>query len=418
MKKIRRVLALFVAVAMVAASIGCSKEITAEDLMVNVETSNVSEVYLDDSFCEKYSAAAFKMLQNEYSSKSTKVVLSPLAVYYNCAMLANGATGKTKNDIQGMFGRDFMTGFLNANMHSFNENLKDSDKSKLYFENALWFNSDKNITPSQTFLSTVKTNYDIDAYRESFSKDAVKNINNWASNKTNMYSERILKEFKSDAPLYLVNTTLIEADWEAPISPADTFDGKFKSLSGEEQSVQMMSSMEKLYVMDENVVGFIKKYSGNNYAFVALIPANERDTSLDNLIPYLASDKTYFTLMKKRKDFLTIDASIPKYSCEFTGEVNQLIEKANLGELLNSEFANFDDVGTCDGKIYLGGLALSTGLNVTEGGTKRGTGANVGNAPAGVNMIPINLNRPFVFAVVDTKRFLPVIVGAINSVKD
>ena len=33
-------------------------------------------------------------------------------------------------------------------------------------------------------------------------------------------------------------------------------------------------------------------------------------------------------------------------------------------------------------------------------------------------MIPVSLNRPFVFAVVDTKRFLPVIVGAVNAVKD
>ena len=112
-----------------------------------------------------------------------------------------------------------------------------------------------------------------------------------------------------------------------------------------------------------------------------------------------------------------MDASIPKFSCSYTGEINNLIEKAELGQIFSSENAGFDNVGTCDGKIYLGGIAISTGLTVTESGTKKGTGANVGNNDAGVDMIPINLNRPFVFAVVETKRYLPVMVGAVNSVK-
>ena len=37
MKKIRRVLAFLVAAAMIVASVSCKKEVTAEDLMVNVE---------------------------------------------------------------------------------------------------------------------------------------------------------------------------------------------------------------------------------------------------------------------------------------------------------------------------------------------------------------------------------------------
>ena len=56
-------------------------------------------------------------------------------------------------------------------------------------------------------------------------------------------------------------------------------------------------------------------------------------------------------------------------------------------------------------------------LTVTESGTKKGTGANVGNDQTALNAIPVNLDCPFVFAVVETKRYLPVMVGAINSVR-
>ena len=64
MKKVRRLLALLMAVSIAVVSAGCSKEITAEDLMVNIEENNASELDLDDAFCEKYSVAAFKMLKN------------------------------------------------------------------------------------------------------------------------------------------------------------------------------------------------------------------------------------------------------------------------------------------------------------------------------------------------------------------
>ena len=37
MKKVRRLLALLMAVSIAVVSAGCSKEITAEDLMVNIE---------------------------------------------------------------------------------------------------------------------------------------------------------------------------------------------------------------------------------------------------------------------------------------------------------------------------------------------------------------------------------------------
>ena len=207
MKKFRRVLALFTAVTMTVAAIGCSKEVTAEDLMTNVETTNAPEVYIGESVCDKYSVAAFKMLRKAYSQEDTNVVISPAAIYTNLFMLSNGATGKTKNDLQGVLGKLYDSDFLNSNMNSFKNNFKDTDNTKLYFNNAMWFNSDRNITPSSEFLAAAKSFYNADAYKESFSKDAVTNINNWASNKTDMYAERIIKEIPADVPMYLVPPT-------------------------------------------------------------------------------------------------------------------------------------------------------------------------------------------------------------------
>ena len=416
MKKIRRVLALFVAVSLTVTAIGCSKEVTAEDLMANVQETNVSDEYIDDAICNKYSMTAFKLLKDEYSYDNTNVVLSPLAYCYNLSMLSNAANGHTKNDLQGVLGKPYSSDYLNSLMHSFNENLNNTDNAKLYFNNALWYNSDKNITPDPDFLTMAKSFYNADAYRESFGKDAVSNINNWSSNKTDMYAERIITEIPSEAPFYVVNITQLEANWESLIRPADIFDGKFRSQSGEEQDVQMMSSIETIYLGNESVQGFMKMYSGGNYAFIALVPKNQ-NSSLTDLIDYVSRENVYRELIKSRKDWVVVDACIPKFSCSYTGEINSLVEKEGFGEIFSSEKANFENMGTCDEKIYCGGIAITTGLTVTESGTKKGTGANVGNDQTALNAIPVNLDCPFVFAVVETKRYLPVMVGAINSVR-
>ncbi len=419
MKKIRRVLAFLVAAAMIVASVSCKKEVTAEDLMVNVEEGDASEIYLDDTFCDKYCAAAFAMLSHEYSADGPNVVISPLSVYYNLALLANGATGETKSQLEKMLDKYYPTDSMNTYMHSFMENLHDTDTAKFYFDSAIWANSDKNVDVSDEFLAAAKTFYKASAYKESFGETAVNNINNWASNKTNMYSERILKDMPSDAPLYLANYALLDADWESPISPENVLDGKFKAFGSEEQDVQMMSSYESTFIgQEEEVRGFIKNYAGGNYAFLAIIPMNENKSAIANYIDFLSKDKYYQDLIKKRKEYRVVDASIPKFSCEYTGGLKSMLEDMELGNIFNSQYAGLDQIGSSDEKLYVGDISVSTGLTVTEKGTRKGTGANVGNTGVGTNVIPISLNRPFIFAVVDTKRYLPIIVGAVNSVKD
>ena len=57
MKKLRRVLALLLTAAMLTAFVGCQKEVTAENLMENVEAENASEMDLDNDFCKAYRKA-------------------------------------------------------------------------------------------------------------------------------------------------------------------------------------------------------------------------------------------------------------------------------------------------------------------------------------------------------------------------
>ena len=419
MKKLKRVISLLIAAAMVTAIVSCKKEITAEDLMANISEADASGLYLDDGFSNYYCVAAFKMLESQYSSDGPNVVISPLATFFNLSMLSNGASGWTKTQLEKSLSNSFSTDVLNTYMHSITENNVNNETAKLYFENAMWFNADKNIEVNNDFLVAAKTFYDASAFRETFSATAAGNINNWASNKTDMYVENIVKDVPSDLSIFMQNITVMDADWESPISPENVLDGVFTTPDAVEQNVQMMSSYEAVYIGDDkNVDGFAKKYAGGNYAFIAMIPKYESKNALVTFINYLAQNRNFRNFIDDRKDYRIVDASIPKFSCEYSGGIKEMVKPLNVDAVFSPESASLNNIGTCDEKLYISDVNIYTGLNVTERGTSKGTGANVNNTAVATNAVPVSLNRPFVFAVVDTKRYLPIILGAVNSVKD
>ncbi len=415
MKKNHRILAILLSVALLAAAAGCQKEVTAEDLMTNISVENASESSLDDSFCQIYSGTSFKILKNVYSSNGGNVIISPLAAYYNASLIANGSNANDKARIEKAFGNNFSTDQLNVFLHSYCERQLNTDFAKLYFVNGIWFNSDKNATPFSDFLSIAKTYYDAAAYKDSFSKDAVTNINNWMSNKTDLFVEKPVNEISSDAPACLVNATTMDANWEAQIPLENVLPGKFTNISGVEEDVKMMSCYEYIYIGDDNVKGFMKNYAGGKYAFLALLPSQNTSSAVINLLDYLSQGSTYRHLIK-RKGRRTIDASIPRFSCDFIGGMKPVFEGLDVGTCFNSKYADLDNMATSDDRFYLDDLYTYTSLSLTEKGTGKGTGGTVTNSAVGASVTPVNLNRPFVFAVVDTQYYIPIMVGAVNTI--
>lgn len=415
MKKIRRAVALIIASAMLVAFAGCQKEITAEDLTENVSAENASEVDLDDSFCKKYSAFAFKLLQNAYTSDAENIVVSPLSVSYNLALLYNGANGDTTDQLRGILGTPIGVNEMNVYMHSYSERLTDSDLTKLYFNNAMWFNSDKNAAPSASFLQANATYFGNAMFKESFNSEAVTNIGNWISNQTNQNVEYIVDELPPEAPMYMVSSLMFDASWTKQYSYQNIQEGTFTTKAGVEQNAQMMSAFEYSYIHDDLAKGFIKEYSGGNYAFIALLP--QENLKMEDYIARLAVGDKYAPLLKSKLPYV-IDVTMPKFSCEYRAGMAETLSKMKLGKAFDSNAADLSMLGTSDGKLYAGDLFVRTTFSVTEKGTSKGTAATVAddNSTA-TNTYVISLDRPFLFMVIDLNYNLPILLGVVNSVE-
>ena len=412
MKKIRRALALLLTAALLLAAAGCQKEVTAEDLMANITAGNASEMDPNQKFCQDYARIAFTMLGNAYSKDGGNVVFSPLSVMYHLGLLYNGTEGNTADELNELFSKNNVNPEeFNIHLHSYLEKLKDTDLSTFYFKNAIWFNSDKNATPTQAFLQTAADYYGPAAYKESFGPDAVTNINNWISNSTNMDIEYILNEMPADAPMVLLSAAMMNANWASPYPYGSIQDGVFTNAAGGEEKAQMMSALETQYLSDGEAKGFIKPYSGGNYAFVGILPKHE---DITGYVTSMNVSGRYDNIIKPLYKQVA-DVTIPKFSCEYTGGMSEMLGTVGVSRIFNAGYSQLGGMGTADGNLYAGDLFVRTGMSVTEKGTSKGTGMSSSSTDTATDVHAVQMNRPFIFMVIDTRYNLPLIVGAVNT---
>ena len=127
-----------------------------------------------------------------------------------------------------------------------------------------------------------------------------------------------------------------------------------------------------------------------------------------------------YTASQKYRFYLEVKALLEKMkvSGEYKGGMKNTLEALGCVRPFNKESASFLNLGTADEKLYVEDINVYTRMSVTEKGTSKGTGASVSNSNSATSVVPVTLNRPFVFAVVDTKKYLPIVVGAVNHVKE
>ena len=84
--------------------------------------------------------------------------------------------------------------------------------------------------------------------------------------------------------------------------------------------------------------------------------------------------------------------------------------------VLACDFSKLGEI--TDGNIYVGEVAHSTKISVTETGTKAGAATAVTFKGYGAPMNPkeVNLDRPFVYMIVDTDNNTPIFMGTLMSV--
>lgn len=411
------ILSLILICSMAVNLTGCATKVQAADLMEGVQPNTVTGKAADDAFAQSQMRLAVELFQSSVlESKDENVLISPLSIQLALAMTANGADGNTKAEMEALLGGEISLEDLNEYLHSYVNNLPSAEKYKLQIANSIWFRDDEGrLQVEKDFLQKNADYYGAQAYKATFDDQTLKDINNWVKGHTDGMIDSILDQIDDDAVMYLINALVFDAEWQHVYDKSDVYRGKFTNIDGTEKQVDMMHSEETVYLQDENATGFMKPYIGSKYSFAALLPNEGVD--INEYIAGLTGEKLMKTINTPQLGMVM--ATLPKFSYEYELTMNDVLKELGMPTAFNETKVDFSKLGESSrGNIFIGEVLHKTFISVDELGTKAGavTKVEMKDESAPMSEWVVNLNRPFVYMIIDNESKLPVFIGLVAAI--
>ena len=414
MKTLKIIISLLLFIAIAVNIAGCAVTVQADDLMKDISPDKINGKSTDEKFTASMADFSIELFKKSITDKENSLV-SPLSVMLALAMTANGANNETLSQMEKLLGGGITLTELNEYLYSYVNGLPNESKSKLSIANSIWFRDDKDrLHVEADFLQKNADYYNAAAYKSAFDTQTVKDINNWVKSNTGGMIDNIIDEIDTNAMLYLINAVAFDAEWQTVYNDYNIENGDFTDINGNIQNVDFMHSMEYQYLDDGRATGFVKPYVNNNYSFAALLP-NE-DIAIEEYINSLTGAGFINTL--KNYESETVYTAMPKFGYEYEIQMNDALKVLGMPDAFDGEKADFKKMAvSTGGNIYIGEVLHKTYISVDERGTKAGAVTKVEMNAMGVPRgQTVQLDRPFVYAIIDNATNLPVFIGTLMTV--
>jgi len=414
--KYTRIIIAFLLIAIISIGIvGCTTLAGATtDLMDGVVSQNVYGRPVDNEFIAPMADFSINLFQQSIADDENSLI-SPLSVMLALAMTTNGADGETLTELEALLGGGMPIDLLNEYLYSYVNRLPSQENAKLSIANSIWFRDDESLNVVPEFLQVNADFYRAQIYRAAFDERTVSDINGWVYENTDGMIDDIIEGISVDTVMFLINAVAFDAEWARIFTEDNVREGDFTDIHGNNQRVEFMHSTEHRFIEDGKATGFIKPYAGGSYSFVALLP-NE-DVSIDEYIQSLTGSG--FIEMLENMRSVDVVASMPKFEFEFDLSMVDALKALGVEAAFNNEMADFSEMATsANGNIFIDDVIHKTFISVDERGTRAGAATMVvmraESAPAEIKFV--RLDRPFVFAIVDSSTNLPIFIGAVLTV--
>ena len=125
------------------------------------------------------------------------------------------------------------------------------------------------------YIEYIQKTFDAEYRLSDFDKKTVKEINDWVDKKTNHMIDEIINKLDDATVMVLVNAIAFEGKWQKAYNETQVNDGEFKGVGGT-QTVSFLYCNESTYFETEKATGFLKNYAGGDYAFLAILPTDDK----------------------------------------------------------------------------------------------------------------------------------------------
>ena len=370
---------------------------------------NVNEIAIVDA----QTGSALDMLRYfDSNSQEDNFMVSPLSVQFSLGMLANGAQGKTLDEITAALGSYSLDELNELNRRLLTELPKADKKTTLRSANSAWLNKGFNLLP--TYSRSVAEFYSADAATVDLSSDAaMKEINDWCASKTDGMIPTILKEpYDDNTEFVLLNAMYFKGEWQKPFETKNTVSKDFNNADGTVSKVATMCKREYMqYGKTEKYELARMNYGNGAYAMTLLLPAEE--SSLSEALQTL--DEYTWSTWKRIHETIDCNLEMPKFSIETYLELDKYFKSIGIKEVYDSEKADLSAMA--DRNTCLTKSDQFTRIDVDEKGTVAAvvTKHEGGDTDIFVEEIDFHVDRPFAFIIEETSTGTILFTGRVNK---
>lgn len=343
------------------------------------------------------------------------IFVSPLSMFIDFSMLANGGSGDYQEKIMELLKLDRGTniGELNDfNKRIVNELLAADPKVKFTIANSLWTHTTVDLKKS--LVETLLKYYEATSSSVDFnSNSTVDKINGWAKSATKGLIPKVFEygSLTSDNVFALCNALYFEGKWASEIKESNTTDRVFYNQNGLEPIVPTMQTWPDMAIFKDNLTVLRKHYGNCAYSIYFILP--DEGVSLQSVMSELNGNK-WKELKENEKEYggilrfpkFKIDYNI-RLTCEEKYEslgTNEVLSEPDLREMTDKSIAALQ-------------VIQNNTVEVDESGSKAAAVTVITGNPTFAMpsdpQTPIDINRPFMFLIEECSTGTILFAGAI-----
>ncbi|MCM1356220.1 MAG: serpin family protein [Staphylococcus sp.] len=346
------------------------------------------------------------------NSEEDNFMVSPLSAQFVMGMLANGAQGKTLDEITAAMGTNSIDELNDLCKRLLTELPKADKKTTLRSANSAWFNKGYNVLPSYSKAIA-------DYYRAGTSsldltkQESIMKINNWCSSNTDGLINSVITEpYDVNIRLVLLNAIYFKGEWKCPFSADQTVKKDFNNADG--SVVKTPTMCQSLYSPYYKHPDFeLLRLSYGNYAYAMTIILPSKDGSLSKALASL--DGAAWAEWKSHSTVPEVKLEFPKFKIETKTEINKYLQSLGIKEVYCSDA---DLSAMADEAVSLSTVDQYTSIEVDEKGTVASVvskGEVWYEEYLPTSSVDFHIDRPFAFVIEETSTGSILFVGRVNK---
>ncbi len=343
---------------------------------------------------------------------SSNVAFSPVSIGHNLAVLLNGSSGKSRDELLALFS------LTESNKDGFNE----SQRALLNQLNSVEGRPMKTaaavflvqpVIIDKGFSEKMGKNYEAVVRKLGGATiEGKRLINEWVSERTDGEIPELVTTLSKEEAVYVVNVVHFQGKWAKPFDKDLTARKSFTTPQGSKTAAMMSQSESFAYYEDEDMQAVRLGYTGSDFAMVAMLP--RAGTTIDALQGKL--DATKWKRVHRGLDSARGLVVLPKFSFETDCDLMPIVKNLGVPSLFNND-CNFRNMSIeMESGYFVSVMRHKAVIKVDEEGTKASAATATGISP-GIPGGPFEFiaDRPFIYAIVEMKTGAICFLGVVND---